>query len=151
MTAPIQWLNMPLKETAKFSMFHIAKQGFWRKYEEYKVGLAKPLVKRWFQKRCKLGTPSSMLGNALISLPTCGGRSTGLVERPVSWNWGDFRMAKYGADAVCAHEGPYHFILNSWGTLHKSQYVIIPSNLVYYRSSIMLYWLMTYWTSQVNQ
>ncbi len=75
---------MPLKQTAKFSMFHIAKQGFIRKYEEYKVGLAKLLVERWFPKRCKLGTLSSMLGDALIDLPTCGGRSTGLVERPAS-------------------------------------------------------------------
>ncbi len=70
-----------------------------------------------------------MLGDALISLPMCGGQSTGLVERPASRNWGEFRMAKYGADAVCAHEGPYHFILNSWGTLLKSQYAIIPHGI----------------------
>ncbi len=124
MNVPIQWRNISLKETAKFSMFHITKQGFWRKYEEYKVGLAMPLVERWFPKKCKFGTPSSMLADALISLPTCRGRSTGLVKIPTSWNWGDFRIAKYGADAVCAHKGPYHFILNSWGTLHKSHYVI---------------------------
>ncbi len=37
---------MPLNETAKYSMFHIAKKDFCRKCEEYKVGLAAPLVER---------------------------------------------------------------------------------------------------------
>ncbi len=78
---------MHLRETAKFSVFHIAKC-FCRKCEKYKVSLAEPLVEIWFPKRCKVGTPSSMLGDALISLPTCGGRSTWLVEMTVSWNLG---------------------------------------------------------------
>ncbi len=54
-----------------------------------------------------------------------GGRSTGLAEMPASRNWGDFGMTKYGADAVCVHEGLYHFIVNSWGTLCKSHYAIV--------------------------
>ncbi len=86
--------------------------------------MVKLLVERWFPKRYKLGTPSSMSGDVLISLSTCGGRSTGLVDRSVSLYWGDFEMTKYSADVVYVHEGPYNFILNSWGTLHTSQYTI---------------------------
>ncbi len=84
MTVPTQWLNMSLRETAKFSVFHIAKKDFCRKSDEYNVSVAEPLVERWFPKRCKVGTHSSILADALISLAMIGDLSTGLVEMQAS-------------------------------------------------------------------
>ncbi len=33
-------------------------------------------------------------------------------------------MTKYGADAVYAHEGPYHLLLNFMGTLANIWYAV---------------------------